>query len=175
MTAPSDTSPEDRPLKTATRLVAAGRRPEWTGTPDHPGAVVNPPVWRASTHLYPDMAALRRHPGNADGHFYYGRRGAPTQWALAEALTELEPGAQGGGTVLYPSGVSAICGALLTVLRPGDTLLLTDNAYEPSRAMARGLLADFGVKTCGSIRWTAPPLPRSALALPPCCWRRRAA
>ena len=42
MTAPSDTSPEDRPLKTATRLVAAGRRPEWTGTPDHPGAVVNP-------------------------------------------------------------------------------------------------------------------------------------
>jgi cystathionine beta-lyase len=87
------------------------------------------------------------HPGNADGHFYYGRRGAPTQWALAEALTELEPGAQGGGTVLYPSGVSAICGALLTVLRPGDTLLLTDNAYEPSRAMARGLLADLGVKT----------------------------
>ncbi|NKJ43817.1 cystathionine beta-lyase [Novosphingobium sp. SG720] len=147
MTAPSDTPPQDRPLQTATRIVAAGRRPEWTGTASHPAAVVNPPVWRASTHLYPDMAALRSHPGNADGHFYYGRRGAPTQWALAEALTELEPGAQGGGTVLYPSGVSAIAGALLTVLRPGDTLLLTDNAYEPSRAMARGLLADFGVKT----------------------------
>jgi len=147
MTAPSDTPPQGKPLHTATRIVAAGRRPEWTGTPGQPGAVVNPPVWRASTHLYPDMAALRSHPGNVDGHFYYGRRGAPTQWALAEALTELEPGAQGGGTVLYPSGVSAICGALLTVLRPGDTLLLTDNAYEPSRAMARGLLADFGVKT----------------------------
>lgn len=141
------TAPTDKPLRPATHLVAAGRRPEWTGTPDHPGAVVNPPVWRASTHLYPDIAALRSHPGNADGHFYYGRRGAPTQWALAQALTELEPGAQDGGTVLYPSGVSAICGALLTVLRPGDTLLLTDNAYEPSRAMARGLLAEFGVKT----------------------------
>jgi cystathionine beta-lyase len=35
----------------------------------------------------------------------------------------------------------------MTVLRPGDTLLLTDNAYEPSRAMARGLLADLGIKT----------------------------
>ena len=134
-------------LGTATRLVGAGRRAEWTGPADQPGAVVNPPVYRASTHLYPDMAALRAHPANVDGNFYYGRRGAPTQWALAEALTALEPGAE--GTVLYPSGVAAIMGTLLTVLRPGDVLLMTDNAYEPSRAMGRGLLKDFGVET----RW----------------------
>ncbi|MFM9936382.1 MAG: trans-sulfuration enzyme family protein, partial [Novosphingobium sp.] len=139
---------------TGTRLVGAGRRAEWTGTAAHPGAVVNPPVYRASTHLYPDMAALRAHPANVDGNFYYGRRGAPTQWALAEALTALEPGAakDGGGTVLYPSGVAAIMGALLTVLRPGDVLLMTDNAYEPSRAMGRGLLKDFGIET----RWFDP-------------------
>ncbi|MDE2597240.1 MAG: cystathionine beta-lyase [Sphingomonadales bacterium] len=127
-----------------TRLVTGGRRKDWTG------AVVNPPVWRASTHLYEDMAALKAARPNADGQFYYGRRGAPTQWALAEALTELEPGA--AGTMLYPSGVAAIAGALLTVLRPGDVLLMTDNAYEPSRAMGRGLLADFGVET----RWFDP-------------------
>lgn len=136
-----------------TRLAGAGRRPEWTGTPDHPGAVVAPPVWRASTHLYPDMAALRAHPANEDGKFYYGRRGAPTQWALSDALTSLEPGA--AGTVLYPSGVAAIAGVLLTVLRPGDVLLMTDNAYEPSRVMGRGLLADFGVTT----RWFDPTDP----------------
>lgn len=124
----------------ATRLVTAGRRPEWTG------AVVNPPVWRASTHLYPDMAALKDGPRrNEDGRFYYGRRGAPTQWALAEALTELEPGA--AGTMLYPSGVAAIAGALMAVLRPGDVLLMTDNAYDPSRVMGMGLLKDFGVET----------------------------
>jgi cysteine-S-conjugate beta-lyase len=134
-------------LGTGTRLVGVGRRAEWTGTAAHPGAVVNPPVYRASTHLYPDMAALRAHPANEDGKFYYGRRGAPTQWALSEALTALEPGAE--GTVLYPSGVAAIMGALLTVLRPGDVLLMIDNAYEPSRGMGRGLLKDFGVET----RW----------------------
>lgn len=133
-----------------TRGVVAGRRAEWTGTPAHPGAVVNPPVWRASTHLYPDMAALRAHPANQDGNFYYGRRGGPTQWALADALTELEPGAT--GTVLYPSGVAAIAGVLLTVLRPGDVLLMTDNAYEPSRVMGRGLLKDMGIET----RWFDP-------------------
>lgn len=137
----------------STRLAAAGRRAEWTGTPAHPAAVVAPPVWRASTHLYPDMAALRAHPANVDGNFYYGRRGSPTQWALADALTGLEPGA--AGTVLYPSGVAAIAGALLTVLRPSDVLLMTDNAYEPSRTMARGLLKDFGVET----RWFDPLQP----------------
>ena len=110
--------------------------------------MVNPPVWRASTHLYEDMASLEAGPKtNADGHFFYGRRGSPTQWALAEALSALEPGAS--GTVLYPSGVAAIAGALLTVLRPGDVLLMNDNAYEPSRAMGRGLLQDFGIET----RW----------------------
>lgn len=149
---------DDSDLGAGTRLAAAGRRAEWTGTPAHPGAVVAPPVWRASTHLYPDMAALRAHPANVDGNFYYGRRGSPTQWALADALTGLEPGA--AGTVLYPSGVSAIAGALLTVLRPGDVLLMTDNAYEPSRAMARGLLKDMGIET----RWFDPLEPDAMAA-----------
>src|SRR6188768_3618373 len=123
----------DPPKSSATRLVEAGRRNEWTG------AVVNPPVWRGSTHLYADSADLARGRPNEDGHFYYGRRGSPTQWALAEALTELEP--EAAGTVLYPSGVAAIAGALLTVLQSGDALLMTDNAYEPSRVMAKTLLA----------------------------------
>ncbi|MCW1430549.1 cystathionine beta-lyase [Novosphingobium sp. JCM 18896] len=124
----------------ATRLVSAGRRPEWTGP------VVNPPIWRASTHLYPDMAALKDGPRrNEDGRFFYGRRGAPTQWALAEALTEIEPGA--AGTILYPSGVAALAGALMAVLKAGDVLLITDNAYDPTRAMGLGLLTDFGVET----------------------------
>ncbi|MCP5395922.1 MAG: cystathionine beta-lyase [Sphingomonadaceae bacterium] len=134
------------PLRPDTKLIGGGRRPEWTGTGDQPGAVVSPPVWRASTHLYPDTAALKQGPTrNEDGRFFYGRRGAPTQWALAEALTELEPGAF--GTLLYPSGVAAITGALLTVLSPGDVLLVTDNAYDPSRHISNGMLKRFGVET----------------------------
>ena len=143
-----------RPLAPATRLVTGGRRAEWTGTADQPGAVVNPPVYRASTHLYPDTASLKTGPAkNEDGRFYYGRRGAPTQWALAEALTELEPGA--AGTMLYPSGVAAIFGALLAALRPGDVLLMTDNAYEPSRTLGRQWLHEFGIET----RWFDPQDP----------------
>jgi cysteine-S-conjugate beta-lyase len=129
-----------KPLRPATKLVRGGRRKEWTGP------VVNPPVWRASTHLYEADADRHAAGGNnADGQFFYGRRGAPTQWALAEALTQIEHGA--AGTVLYPSGVAAIAGCLLAVLKPGDRLLMADNAYDPSRSMATGLLARLGVKT----------------------------
>lgn len=131
---------DENHLKPATRVVRGGRRKEWTGP------VVNPPVWRASTHLY-DKDADRHAAGsnNADGQFFYGRRGAPTQWALAEALTAIEPGAY--GTQLYPSGVAAIAGCMLAVLKPGDRLLMADNAYDPSRSMATGLLDRMGVAT----------------------------
>ncbi|WP_397589878.1 cystathionine beta-lyase [Sphingorhabdus sp.] len=126
--------------KPATKTVTAGRRSALTGP------VVNVPVWRASTHLYENVAALEAgKSGNQDGRFFYGRRGSPTQWSLAEALTEMEPGAH--GTMLYPSGVAAIACALLSVLKSGDVLLMTDNAYDPSRSLADGFLKRFGVET----------------------------
>jgi cystathionine beta-lyase len=74
----------------ATRVVTAGRRDEWTQ------GIVNPPVWRASTILYDTVADLREGArGDSHHQLHYGRRGTPTQWALADALTELEPGAEG--------------------------------------------------------------------------------
>lgn len=133
----------DTPRKPSTRAVEAGRKPEWTGIPGQPGRVVNPPVWRASTHLYNDSADLAGGRPNEDGHFYYGRRGGPTQWALADALTQMEPGAE--GTELFPSGVAAIACTLLALLRPGDELLVTDNAYEPTRHIALSMLKQFDI------------------------------
>ncbi len=126
--------------KPATKIVTGGRSKALTGP------VVNTPVWRASTHLYDDVAALEAgKKSNEDGRFFYGRRGSPTQWSLSEALTAIEPGAH--GTMLYPSGVAAISCALLSVLNPGDVLLMTDNAYDPSRSFADGFLKRFGVET----------------------------
>jgi len=124
----------------ATTVVQAGRRKEWTGS------VVNPPVWRASTILYPNTAALATGlQDNADGNWFYGRRGTPTQWSLAEALTQLDPGAV--GTMLYPSGAAAVSGALLSVLMPGDHLLMTDSVYDPTRRLCDDYLARRGVET----------------------------
>ncbi|GAB5489366.1 MAG: cystathionine beta-lyase [Parasphingorhabdus sp.] len=122
----------------ATQVVSGGRRKQWTE------AVVNPPVWRASTHLYDSVEDLKTGlKTNEDGRFFYGRRGSPTQWSLADALSEMEPGA--AGTMLYPSGVAAISSALLSVLNPGDEVLLTDSSYDPSRSFADAFLKRMGV------------------------------
>lgn len=124
----------------STKIITAGRRKEWTQ------GIVNPAVWRASTTLYDTVAELEAGwSNNADGKLFYGRRGTPTQWALAEALTELEPGA--AGTMLYSSGVAALSHALLAVLNPGDHLLMTDAAYDPTRNLCNGILKRMGIET----------------------------
>ncbi len=119
-----------------TKLVQGGRRAEWTS------GIVNPPVYRASTILFDSVADLRA-AKPVDGTLYYGRSGTPTQWSLAEALTQLEPGAV--GTRLFPSGVAAVAIALSAVLRPGDELLMVDSVYEPTRAFCADVLAGQGV------------------------------
>jgi cystathionine beta-lyase len=126
-------------LKPGTRLVTAGRHDRARR------GIVNPPVWRASTILFDSVAELRAAVRKPDEGLYYGRRGTPTQWSLADALTELEPGAQ--GTLLFPSGVAAVTAVLLSLLSPGDELLMVDSAYEPTRAICNGLLKRFGVTT----------------------------
>ncbi len=132
----SDDSADDRKLSPATRLVQAGRRPEWTGMPDQPGTIVNPPVWRASTILYEDAAHLRGASMGDPHKLYYGRRGAPTSWSLAEAITQMEP--EAAGTMLYPSGVAALMGALLAVLEAGRRAAHGQQpAYGPTRSLVR--------------------------------------
>ena len=121
-----------------TKLVTGGRRKEWRGK------LVNPPVDRGSTILFDDVAELRAsRPGL--GQYYYGLHGWPTQWALAEALTELEPGA--AGTALVQTGLAAVTGALTAVLSAGDELLMVDSVYGPTRRFCDETLSRFGVTT----------------------------
>jgi cystathionine beta-lyase len=121
-----------------TKLVHGGRREEWRGR------LVNPPVHRASTILFDSVAEMRA-AAPEFGKPYYGLHGTPTQWALSEALTGLEPGA--AGTMLYSSGLAAVTAALLTVLSAGDELLMTDSVYGPTRRFCDGFLKRYGVTT----------------------------
>jgi cystathionine beta-lyase len=134
----NDSSKDGRPhsRRTHTRVVTAGRDPE-----SYHG-FVNPPVYHASTVLYPsaeDFVARR-------SRYQYGRRGTPTTEALEHALQELE-GPQCAGVSLLPSGLAAISAALLSVVHSGDHLLVTDSAYEPTRKFCDQILTRFGVTT----------------------------
>ena len=129
----------DDPKRTDTKLVHGGRRKEWLG------GMVNVPVARTSTVLFDDIASLEASYPPHDGTLNYGRNGTPTQWSLAEALNELEPGA--AGTRLYPSGAAAVAFALTSVLEPGDELLMVDSVYGPTRMFCDQVLKRQGIKT----------------------------
>ena len=99
---------------------------------------VGPPVQKGSTVLMPDAASLYD-----DAHqLTYGRQGLSAQFALQAALCDLE---SAKGVTLYPSGVAALSGALLAVLKAGDEILVTDAAYKPTRRFCDHTLKRFGI------------------------------
>ena len=127
-------------MKDETRLVHAGRNPQ------RDGGIVNPPVSRASTVLYPTLAAFaRRSDGDAKYRAVrYGAYGVANTFALADAVAELEGGV---GTVVTSTGLSAVTLAITALVRQGDHVLMTDSAYGPTRAFCDEVLTRFGVET----------------------------
>jgi len=126
-------------MRDETRVVHAGRHPEaFSGA-------VNPPVYHVSTVLSPNLADWEQkkkdyvagRPG-----MYYGRHGTPTLEALEEAVAALEGGHR---SMLFPSGLAACAGAILSYVKAGDHILITDSAYGPTRRLGLRFLARFGV------------------------------
>ncbi|MFW5834146.1 MAG: cystathionine beta-lyase [Pseudomonadota bacterium] len=123
-------------MQDATRLVTGGRQ---HGDEPH---LVNPPVCRGSTVLFPTLDALEGR--KQRGGLTYGRYGTPTTFALQDAFAELE-GADGCRALA--SGKAAIAVALTALVQAGDHILVTDNAYGPTRHFCDHVLARFGVET----------------------------
>lgn len=121
-----------------TRLLGVGRSPEV----NH--GVVNPPVYHASTIVYPTLSALEEADRTPYEGTRYGRRGTPTTFALEEAVAELEGGFR---SIAVPSGLCAITTALLAFLRTGDHLLMVDSVYAPTRHFCDTVLAGVGIET----------------------------
>lgn len=116
------------------------------GSPTDRHGAVNPPVYRASTILFPTVAeweASRVH-ANRFKVLRYGQLGTPTTFALEEAIAALEGGYR---AMLLPSGLAAATTVLLALLKSGDHLLMTDSAYQPTRHFAKVILARYGITT----------------------------
>ncbi len=101
-----------------------------------------PAVHKASTVLFPNVAALRAREWKDKTSYTYGLHGTPTTYQLEERIATLEGGHQ---CLLAPSGLAAISTVALALLRSGDEVLLPDNAYGPNKALAEGELAHFGI------------------------------
>ena len=128
-------------LRDGTKVVVTGRNPQLYG------GMVNPPVYHVSTVLaetYKELKSRDQAEESGKQEMTYGRRGTPTSWALENAVAELEGGYR---SLAFPSGLSAVTGALMAFLKAGDHLLMTDSVYVPTRRFCNNVLKRFGVET----------------------------
>lgn len=125
-------------MKTATRLVHAGRDPAAQQ------GMVNPPVYHASTVLFESLDALERSAKQPFNGIHYGRNGTPVQFAFEQAVAGME---NAFGAITTCSGLAAITAALMGVAEQGAHFLVTDNVYGPTRKLCDGLLSRLGVTT----------------------------
>jgi cystathionine beta-lyase len=100
------------------------------------------PVAKGSTVFFDNTAALRSRRWVDKSGYTYGLHGTPTTFTLEKRLATLE-GAR--HVLLAPSGLAAIALVNQALLQAGDELLLPDNVYGPSKALARNELARWGV------------------------------
>jgi len=128
-----------------TRLIRAGAAPEPLAR------TVGPPIQRGSTVLLPNARSLYDHDVPT-----YGRQGLAAQETLQDALAALEHAV---GVALYPSGLAALTGALLAVLKSGDEVLVVDNIYAPTRRFCEHVLKRYGV----AVRYFDPAEPPESL------------
>ena len=101
-----------------------------------------PGVFKASTVIFPDTAAMRSRNWKNKTGYTYGLHGTPTTFLLEERLNALEGGKQ---CLLVPSGLAAIANVSLALLKAGDEVLIPDNAYGPNKTLTEGDLAAFGI------------------------------
>lgn len=103
---------------------------------------IQPPVYRASTIIFPSTDALFNRHWTNPYDYSYGTHGTPTTYNLADQVALLEGG---NFCVLAPSGLSAIHLVNNTFLKSGDEVWLADNMYGPNLEHLNYLQAQYGV------------------------------
>jgi cystathionine beta-lyase len=101
-----------------------------------------PPVYKASTVIFKDVAAMRARDWRSKAGYTYGLHGTPTTFMLEERIASLEGGKH---CVLYPSGLAAIAGVGMALLSSGDEVLIPSNVYGPNKALCEGEFKRWGI------------------------------
>ena len=120
----------------STRLIHHPYQPPGGFTAPQPG------VFKASTVIFADVAALQAREWKDKAGYTYGLHGTPTTFLLEERIAALEGGMY---TLLVPSGLAAITLVDMALLQSGDEVLIPGNAYGPGKELARQELARWGI------------------------------
>ena len=128
-------------IKTKTFLKSTGK--------DYQARSINPPIVRASTTLFKSHQEIRKIQNLAlknptSNQIDYGRQGTSTTVKLQNILKKLE---NAHYIFLTPTGLGSVYLAVLSIVRPGDEILVTDPVYSPTRLLVGEFLKEFQIKT----------------------------
>ncbi len=124
-------------MKKSTKLVHVGRNKKiFQGT-------VNPPVIHASTILAETYEEYINIEKRNSPLMKYGRVGTTTSFAFEEAIRALEEGAK---SLVFPSGLSAISTAILSITKKNSHILVSDSVYYPTRRFCDYFLNKLGIE-----------------------------
>ena len=117
-------------------------------TKDNTNRSANPSVTRASTILFNSMQEMYQHElkirqHKKVTHYTYGRYGSTTTIELENILKELE---QAYHVFLTGTGFGGIALALMSLCRPGDEILVSDNVYGPTKEISQELMKEFNIE-----------------------------
>lgn len=101
------------------------------------------PVYRGSTVVFDDQAAVIDDWQQADKGYSYGLYGTPTTLELASRIAGIEGARE---TFIVPGGQAAIALIYLAYCQAGSHALVPHSAYGPNKAMAEGLMRGLNVE-----------------------------
>ncbi|MDY6832829.1 MAG: PLP-dependent aspartate aminotransferase family protein [Thermodesulfobacteriota bacterium] len=104
---------------------------------------VTTPIVQTSTFIFKNIDEIKKLAVGAVERFEYGRYGHPTQIAAENKLAFLE-GAE--DAVLFSSGMSAITTTLFGLLKSGDHIIITDDAYRRTLEFCKTCLVKFDIE-----------------------------
>ncbi len=101
------------------------------------------PIIQTSTFTFRNSKAIEDYTKKGKVRFEYGRYGNPTSQIAERRLADLE-GAE--DCVVFTSGMSAITTTILSLLRSGDHIVITDDSYKKTLEFCRSYLKQFDIK-----------------------------
>jgi len=104
---------------------------------------VTTPIVQTSTFIFKNVEEIRKLVTGDVERFEYGRYGHPTQLAAERKLAALE---EAEDAVLFSSGMSAITTTLLLLLKAGDHLIITDDAYKRTLDFCKSYLGRYDIE-----------------------------
>ncbi len=116
-------------------------------TKDNDNRSANPPITRASTILFNTMQEMISHEKKIKLHknftyYSYGRYGSTTTIELENIIKKLE---EAYHVFLTGTGFGGISLALMSLCRPGDEIIVSDNVYGPTKEITEDLLKQFNI------------------------------